>query len=260
MIRFCLVLDARKSGLRVKARVKAADSRQYGGCVPWKQHKKGLTNSFELRELKRPSRLGSFIVGRTRQRIKCQCSLHPQMDDLIEHARQQHIQLMRHFPLPSKSESLLSMADYDALTRPLVEAQTSALRSAVGDSQLAKLRKHCNACYKTWKLVKYRRLATPAMVVESYAHNLAGHDGIGPMSPRKNLHRTHSNFELEDLKADLLMLTQLRVLATIWRDRFTVAEASQIPNASHGGGTGLKELKVACGANCEPRKHKQEFV
>lgn len=56
-----MVLDARKSGLRVKPDVLKNDRSQYMGKLAWRAHKKGEPNDGESLLL-RPKQLGDFIV------------------------------------------------------------------------------------------------------------------------------------------------------------------------------------------------------
>ena len=57
-----MVLDARKSGLRVKAEVLQDDRGKYMGKLAWRAHKKGEVDEGESL-LVRHRRLGSFIVS-----------------------------------------------------------------------------------------------------------------------------------------------------------------------------------------------------
>jgi hypothetical protein len=59
---FGLVLDARKSGLRIKPAVKKAHQQERDGYLRWYAHKKGEEEKGR-RQLKRPKKLGHFIVG-----------------------------------------------------------------------------------------------------------------------------------------------------------------------------------------------------
>lgn len=65
--RFCHVLDARKSGLTVRPRVKRIDETKYGGQVAWRAWKKNdekKNTIVEKVEVVRNSRkLGPFIVS-----------------------------------------------------------------------------------------------------------------------------------------------------------------------------------------------------
>jgi len=56
-----MVLDARKSGLRVRPEVLSADRGKYIGFTDWWAHKKGKADLDGL-PLKREKRLGTFIV------------------------------------------------------------------------------------------------------------------------------------------------------------------------------------------------------
>ena len=61
--RFCLVLDARKSGLSVKSDVKARDLKKYGGVLHWRSYKKHEFDDGGSKVWKRSAKLGSFIVS-----------------------------------------------------------------------------------------------------------------------------------------------------------------------------------------------------
>jgi len=56
-----MVLDARKSGLRVKAEVLKEDTAKFMGKLDWRSHKKGEVDDGEPFRV-RPKRLGRFIV------------------------------------------------------------------------------------------------------------------------------------------------------------------------------------------------------
>ena len=60
--RFSMVLDARKSGLRVKPEVFKEDRARYMGKLQWRSHKKGEVDDGEPFRI-RPKNLGRFIVG-----------------------------------------------------------------------------------------------------------------------------------------------------------------------------------------------------
>jgi len=57
-----MVLDARKSGLRVKPEILKADTARFMGKLDWRSHKKGEGDDGEPFRA-RPKRLGHFIVG-----------------------------------------------------------------------------------------------------------------------------------------------------------------------------------------------------
>lgn len=59
--RFCHVLDARKSGLKIKPEVKRRDMNKYGGVLAWRMWKKGEDDDQNRRRVTR--KLGSFIVS-----------------------------------------------------------------------------------------------------------------------------------------------------------------------------------------------------
>ena len=61
-IRFSMVLDARKSGLRVKPEIFKQDRARFMGKLQWRSHKKGEVD-VEEEFRKRPKGLGRFIVG-----------------------------------------------------------------------------------------------------------------------------------------------------------------------------------------------------
>jgi hypothetical protein len=56
-----MVLDARKSGLRVKSEVLKEDTARFMGKLEWRSHKKGEVDDGEASRT-RPRRLGGFIV------------------------------------------------------------------------------------------------------------------------------------------------------------------------------------------------------
>ena len=57
-----MVLDARKSGLRVKPEIFQQDRKKYMGKLAWRAHKKGEVDDGEGL-LIRPKRLDKFIVS-----------------------------------------------------------------------------------------------------------------------------------------------------------------------------------------------------
>ena len=59
-----MVLDARKSGLKVRAAVLTGDRRKYTGDLDWRAHKNGEVDMGEKRPLERGEGLPSFIVCR----------------------------------------------------------------------------------------------------------------------------------------------------------------------------------------------------
>ena len=174
-------------------------------------------------------------------------------------ARQQHKVIMRSFPLPDQQMDRFPLIDHTALQQPLVNLEAWARTNRIAkqfSEQLEKLRSHISACYKTWQIVKQRRLESVAMVPSTYKHHHLKLAGPCPTSPRKILDRTNSNYETEDVKGDLLMLSQIRTLALIWRDGLT---AAQVPFLSLNDKV-LRQLKVACGAECGEKKYKQLFT
>jgi hypothetical protein len=58
-----MVLDARKSGLRVRPKVLAGDRRKYSGFIDWRGHKKGALDEGSHKILRRHKSLGRFIVS-----------------------------------------------------------------------------------------------------------------------------------------------------------------------------------------------------
>jgi len=64
MNRFSTVLDARKSGLRVKPEVFKEDRARFMGKLEWRSQKKGEVVDGEPLRI-RPKNLGRFIVGTT---------------------------------------------------------------------------------------------------------------------------------------------------------------------------------------------------
>ncbi|ORX33255.1 RNA dependent RNA polymerase-domain-containing protein [Kockovaella imperatae] len=224
---FCLVLDARKSGLCIKHKVKANDQRKYGGVVAWRTYCKDLGSSHNEREILRPNQLGPFVI-----------------DELIDALKNKRNMLLTCFPNPLTKLST-SVSDYQAFSRPITTCNESPLMSVRGRQQLKDLERHCSACY----------------IIRTTITSTREQDMDPPrLANRSNPRITDGKHEQEQRNAELLMLTQIRVLASIWRDGFTLADAAWIPNAANGDGRGLQELKVACGSNCESRYQKQEFV
>jgi hypothetical protein len=63
LLRFGLVLDARKSGLKVKDEVKARDLRRFGGSLTWRMYKKDEVDDRNNIMVQREASLGPFIVN-----------------------------------------------------------------------------------------------------------------------------------------------------------------------------------------------------
>jgi len=61
--RFCHVLDARKSGLKLRAPVKRKDDKMFGRQLAWRDWKKQIADDKGAIPCKRNAKLGSFIVG-----------------------------------------------------------------------------------------------------------------------------------------------------------------------------------------------------
>jgi hypothetical protein len=60
--RFCHVLDARKSGLRVRSKIKRSDKSKYGGALEWRKWKKSDQDTSTIMVV-RDRRRGTFIVS-----------------------------------------------------------------------------------------------------------------------------------------------------------------------------------------------------
>jgi hypothetical protein len=185
------------------------------------------------------------------------------MDKLQQSGQEKRRIVMGDFPLDLPLTTSVS-SDYNALsplyTRAKQEAACLSNSSSLFE-QLHRLEDHVKSCHAIWNLVRSKRLPQDVDIPSEYRAKMSGQAGCGKASPRRILESPSKN-ERRRRKATedgdtLVMLSQTRALATLWRDALTVTD---VPALCHfGDEASLQRLKVAFGAETD-RRTRQRFV
>ena len=271
--RFCHVLDARKSGLRVKPEIKRKDDKRYGYQVAWRNWKKEIPDTRNGIACPRRGTMGPFIASRSWVAVgrELTCKLDLLMEANIAHRGK----MMMSFP-ETVGPTTTASADCRDLSRlwmgvqaRITEEATLEAHSRIDDtsaaSQLARdasrLQQHVFACYRIW-LEIWRGRLTHQDLTELYRSHVEAHSSgaSNPVTPSSKStastprHRGASSAAGDD--SALLRLTQKRQLAQIWRDAIG---ARDVPTLSYFGDVDcLRRMKVSCGAFVAAEK--QMFV
>nr|XP_031858493.1 uncharacterized protein CI109_006138 [Kwoniella shandongensis]KAA5525565.1 hypothetical protein CI109_006138 [Kwoniella shandongensis] len=231
---FCLVLDARKSGLQVKADIRIRDVGKYSGDIEWRSWNKGVeSGETNAKILQRSRRLGPFI-----------------MDQLMVGGKLKRDSIMADFPSEINPPSF---RDYQDLSVRWLRARSTAQKWPDKNFtlQLNKLEQHVRACSLIRQQIVSRRLDPSFGVVDSYNQIL---DGAQPITTPRKGRSTHSSpvkQKADSAEASLEMLRMTRQLAMIWRDN---PAPEEVPLLMMFGEEVVRELKISC-AVCVPEKN-----
>ncbi|RXK35887.1 hypothetical protein M231_06851 [Tremella mesenterica] len=238
---FCLVLDARKSGLQVLPHIKAKDKREHSGALGWRLFKKDQENMENLIPIKRPQTLGPFV-----------------MDLLMEIGQRHRDEMMLSFPTEISPPS---RKDYDHLSPFYHNVEGLSKSSPVMSEELDLLKQHIKACKTIWDSIRQRRLSRSINIHQTYLDLMSGRkitlmgsrSGFDSASKSNRSRSPIKGKPSETIEEDLLMLTQTRHLSAVWHDALTV---SDVPNICLRDEESLKRLKISCAsvvANGYPR-------
>ncbi|WVF65849.1 hypothetical protein IAT40_000586 [Kwoniella sp. CBS 6097] len=231
---FCLVLDARKSGLQVKPDVRRQDQKAYAGEVDWRMWKKrgeDMGNSgFNSRTMKRPPSLEPFI-----------------MDTLMYKGQKLAERMMAHFPSEVHPASFEDHHDLCGMWRDLIKRSETWHDGSLRD-QLDIIKSHVSACHQL----------RPGIIrgtiddVESAYANLLADEKVA-QNPRKltsgYASPTKRKNKAESTEENLEMLTKKRRLAFIWREN---PKHEQIPLIAMWGDEAVRQLKLSCLSEMPP--------
>ncbi|WRT65728.1 uncharacterized protein IL334_002676 [Kwoniella shivajii] len=238
---FCHVLDARKSGLRVKKEKRKGDVEKYGGELEWRLWKKDDDSSGRGSNpimLKRGKGLGPFV-----------------MDVLMEEGIKCRNEIMQFFPSGlveddprvKDSKFLDDWKDLRQLWRNLTERS----QDVTLQEDLKKIKNHVKACYT----IRQNIMSDRCDDITTAYNVLVGGKTIVP-SPRKS--RIGSSIingkKAESSERSLEMLTNIRQLAHIWQTKPTLHE---IPNLEIWGDDLIKKVKISCLSEMPSDKKKQ---
>ncbi|WWC68587.1 uncharacterized protein I206_102517 [Kwoniella pini CBS 10737] len=224
---FCNVLDARKSGLRVKAEIKSKDLKLYSGEVGWRTWRKEkgqedyTTNTWNSRELIRPKSLGPFV-----------------MDVLMEKGEKCRKIMMGSF---LKEPTTLTHDDYQDLCLMWNEIlkQSDNTHNRLQHNELETIEKHVDICYKIRQSIVQGRCGD---IFESYETLLKG--GLMKEKPRSGASSpTKQQKKIESAENKMEMSTKTRQLAYIWQNE---PSFDNLPIIGPWGSDIVGQLKLSC--------------
>nr|XP_018264757.1 uncharacterized protein I303_02936 [Kwoniella dejecticola CBS 10117]OBR86915.1 hypothetical protein I303_02936 [Kwoniella dejecticola CBS 10117] len=227
---FCHVLDARKSGLRVKDDVRSNDVRAHGGQLRWRSWKKDkgqedlMANHWNERELARPRRLGRFI-----------------MDELMTEGERYRSAMMGHF---LKEPTTLNDQDYRDLSQRWITLQGSnlLLGDAALQEEIVSIERHAKICYNIRQAIVQGRCGD---VFQAYRDMQSGQDmKEQPRAGSGNASPTKQQKKIESAEHKLEMLTKTRQLAYIFQNEPTLAKLPKLQFI--GGIDNIRQLKLSC--------------
>ncbi|KAK4686078.1 RNA-dependent RNA polymerase, partial [Tremellales sp. Uapishka_1] len=160
---FCLVLDARKSGLAIKPEVRKTDLKDFGGDLEWRQYKKEEENpTHNPIMMWRPHQLGVFV-----------------MDELMEEGKRKQQIILRDFP-----SEINSLSDFTILSKlwSTAIAKAKSGHDAQLREQLDIVKRHVLVIVAIGDEIRQRRISALS-IRELYERRLAG-ESVG-QSPRK---------------------------------------------------------------------------
>ncbi|KAK8861623.1 hypothetical protein IAR55_002446 [Kwoniella newhampshirensis] len=220
---FCHVLDARKSGLQVKADVMQRDMKSYGGDIEWRSWKKGQDGGqYNVRVVQRGRQQAPFI-----------------MDELMQAGKVKRDSIMASFPSEINPPSF---KDYQDLSTAWIRAGLVATRRPDDplEYQMDTLKRHVEACYRIRQQIISRRACD---VEETYKTLLEG--GTPVTTPRKerSTYTRPVKKRAESAESSLEMLKMTRQLALIWKSKPPQEDISLL---AMWGEEIVRELKISC--------------
>ncbi|WWC96884.1 hypothetical protein V866_003759 [Kwoniella sp. B9012] len=217
---FCHVLDARKSGLRVKPGKLIEDKKRYGGDLDWKLWKKGDDAQIErnVNLLKRGKGLGGFI-----------------MDKLRIQGEGHRVRMMGSFV---REPDTLNDEDFKGLAKLWKDVKRDPLMSYIPDwqDQIDQMEQHVRACSDIRQLIVQGRCED---VQQTYQTILEGKEPT-PKNRSGTCSPTKKPSKIESSESALERLTKMRQLALIWKENPEVHDAPLL------FGWNVSELKLSC--------------
>ncbi|WVQ64983.1 uncharacterized protein L199_003153 [Kwoniella botswanensis] len=217
---FCHVLDARKSGLRVKPGKLIEDKKRYGGDLDWKLWKKGddaqIERNVNLR--KRGKGLGGFI-----------------MDKLKIQGEGHRVRMMGSFV---REPDTLNDEDFKELAKLWKDVKRDPLMSYIPDwqDQIDQMEQHVRACSDIRQLIVQGRCED---VQQTYQTILEGKEPT-PKNRSGTCSPTKKPSKIESSELALERLTKMRQLALIWKENPEVHDAPLLFRWN------VNELKLSC--------------
>ncbi|WWC87943.1 uncharacterized protein L201_002843 [Kwoniella dendrophila CBS 6074] len=196
---FCHVLDARKSGLRVKPEVKFRDMNKYKGDLTWRLRKKDdedqTSHVINRHILKRPMRLGPFVID----------VLMRKGDDYREHMMGSFLRE----PATLNNEDFRTLGQiWQRRTNPKIH------KDPLITDQLSKLRDHVDACFSIRQSIVQGRCGN---VDEAYHDIIYGNGQQKLKNKSATCSPTKQQKKVENTESNLERLTKIRQLADLWK-------------------------------------------
>ncbi|WVW80195.1 hypothetical protein I302_102172 [Kwoniella bestiolae CBS 10118] len=222
---FCHVLDARKSGLRVKDEVLRDDRKKYGGDLDWRLWKKGdeTVNIRNVNYLKRRRELGGFIMDKLKTKGE-------------EHRKKVMGSFLREPPTLTDQE----YREHGNLWEATKNDQQMSL-IPIWQQQLEKIESHVKACCEIRQYIVQGRCED---VAQTYQNLLNGVIPRLKSRPQNGLCSPIKQRKVENSESSLERLTKIRQLAVIWRD---YPRKEEIPSLFTSWEIGQRKLSCLAG-------------
>lgn len=269
---FCHVLDARKSGLKVRDDVYKKDMLAYDGELIWRCVKKGTSvcNESNTPLVKRPPQMRTFIVSYkmisvliSGQGVKL--ADYVKMDRLLANGKEHINRVLSSFPIfgddPKQSPC---MTDYDILSSPShfvlgYIRTTPDLTQSTRWAEYNHLHQHVLACYEVWQALRADRYDPSQSIMDMY-HDKHNGNSVATMRTPSRTPSMHSPRKREVRETERkVRLSRMRQLALLWHDQVTLDQLGSLCPMGLGD-EWVRELKVSIGSEVVSKKSKQLFV
>ncbi|OCF57860.1 hypothetical protein L486_03881 [Kwoniella mangroviensis CBS 10435] len=218
---FCHVLDARKSGLRVKPEKLREDKKRYGGDLEWKLWKKGdeAERIRNVNLLRREKGLGSFI-----------------MDKLKTQGEAHRTRMMGSFVLKPET---LNDEDFKGLAKLWEDVKRDPLMKYIPNwqDQIDRMEIHVRTCSDIRQLIIQGRCGD---VQQTYQDILEGKTPITKNRPGTGTYSPTKQQKIESSESTLERLAKIRQLALTWKENPGVHGAPLLLRWN------VSELKLSC--------------